>query len=88
VIIEIRDNGIGFDAATVADAPGHYGLVGLRERARASGGHLDIQTVRGGGTTLRLRIPFVAGEAGALDRVAGDLEERSLSCDLPNGANG
>lgn len=89
VIIEIRDDGIGFDAATAGDAPGHYGLVGLRERARSAGGDLVIQTARGAGTTLRLRVPCVAWEAnGAIDPVAGCLEGRSLSCDLPNGANG
>jgi NarL family two-component system sensor histidine kinase YdfH len=71
VIIEIRDDGIGFDAAA-ADAPGHYGLVGLRERARSAGGDLVIRTARGAGTTLRLRIPCVAGDAGgAIDPVAG-----------------
>ncbi|GHO64073.1 sensor histidine kinase YdfH [Ktedonobacter sp. SOSP1-52] len=50
--IEVRDNGIGFDPESLSK-PGHYGLLGLRERARLFGGQLVVQTAPGEGTTLR-----------------------------------
>jgi two-component system, NarL family, sensor histidine kinase YdfH len=55
--LELRDDGIGFDIATVARQPGHYGLLGLRERARLIGGSLEIQSGPGVGTCLRLSLP-------------------------------
>ena len=35
----------------------HVGLGLLRERARLSGGALDVDSTLGSGTTLRLRLP-------------------------------
>jgi NarL family two-component system sensor histidine kinase YdfH len=52
---EIEDNGIGFDPAQVTT--GHYGLLGLRERARLMNGHLLIDSEPGQGTTVRLCLP-------------------------------
>ena len=54
VHVEIRDNGAGFDPAAVP--AGHYGLLGLRERARLAGGTLEIES-GGNGTVLRLWVP-------------------------------
>jgi NarL family two-component system sensor histidine kinase YdfH len=54
--LEIRDNGLGFDS-TDAPPTGHYGLIGLRERARLIGGTLDIESAPGQGTTIRLHCP-------------------------------
>ena len=54
--ISIRDDGIGFDPGQIA--AGHYGLIGLRERARLAGGVLDINSEPGQGTTLRLELPI------------------------------
>jgi len=51
--LEIRDDGIGFDVGG-AERYGHYGLLGLRERARLLGGTLDIDSTPGSGTTIRL----------------------------------
>jgi len=54
--IQIRDNGQGFD--TDGGIPnGHYGLLGLRERARLAGGALTIESAPGTGTTLSMTIP-------------------------------
>jgi NarL family two-component system sensor histidine kinase YdfH len=36
---------------------GHYGLIGLRERARLAGASLEIESRPAKGTTLRVRIP-------------------------------
>ena len=58
VVAHVRDAGPGFDPTTVrADRGRHVGLGLLRERARLSGGALDIDSRRGAGTTLTLRLP-------------------------------
>lgn len=54
--IEVRDNGIGFDPESLSK-PGHYGLLGLRERTRLLGGQLVVHTAPGEGTTLRFLLP-------------------------------
>lgn len=55
--LSITDDGRGFDPAAHAPS-GHFGLVGMRERARAVGGNLDIESEPGRGTTLRLSVPL------------------------------
>jgi signal transduction histidine kinase len=55
--LSITDDGGGFDPAASAPA-GHLGLVGMRERARAVGGSLDVDSEPGRGTTLRLSVPL------------------------------
>jgi NarL family two-component system sensor histidine kinase YdfH len=65
LLIEIRDDGKGFDPDIVATQVGHYGLLGLGERARLIGGALDIESKPGKGTTLRLQIPL--GQQGGPD---------------------
>ncbi len=50
----IRDNGVGFDSQTAPD--GHYGLVGMQERALLCHGKLTIESEIGQGTTIRLII--------------------------------
>lgn len=57
LMFEIGDDGIGFDPEAAARQAGHYGLLGLRERARLLRGQLDIVSAPGQGTTLRLRLP-------------------------------
>lgn len=54
-VLEIGDDGQGFDS-TVRLA-GHYGLPGLRERAEYLGGELQIETLPGEGTRLRISLP-------------------------------
>jgi signal transduction histidine kinase/ligand-binding sensor domain-containing protein len=54
IALEIRDDGQGF-AADKAPGQGHYGLTGMRERAAAIGGTLEVTSEPGGGTTVRLR---------------------------------
>ncbi|KAF1067356.1 histidine kinase [Variovorax sp.] len=51
--LEIVDDGVGFDSQAIA--PGHYGLVGLREQAEAMGVRLAIDSRPGQGTRVTLR---------------------------------
>ena len=55
--VEVRDNGQGFDPDQ-ATAKKSFGLLGMRERALALGGHLDIRSAPGQGTTIALSIPL------------------------------
>jgi signal transduction histidine kinase len=58
VIATVRDEGPGFDPDAVRPDRGrHVGLGLLRERARLSGGSLEVESRRGEGTTLTLRLP-------------------------------
>lgn len=56
--IEIHDNGIGFDPENAIGQSGHYGLLGMRERARIWGGSLTIESDSSRGTTLKLDFPL------------------------------
>ena len=52
--LTIEDNGIGFD---ISKAPtGHFGLVGMRERAELAGGTLTVESAKGKGTKVVLKI--------------------------------
>lgn len=55
VLVEVRDNGEGFDPS--AGHPGHFGLDSMRSRASEIGGHLTITSTRGYGTLIRVRVP-------------------------------
>jgi NarL family two-component system sensor histidine kinase YdfH len=57
VVIEVGDDGIGFDPALGARQNGHYGLLGLRERARLMGGQLALLSAPGQGTRVQLLLP-------------------------------
>ena len=50
----IQDDGVGFDASIIP--PGHYGLLGIRERVRLVNGSFEIQNDHG--TTLKIEIPL------------------------------
>jgi len=71
VSLEIKDNGTGFVADQVAGRhEGHYGLLGMSERAKRLGGRLDISGSPGEGTTVRvilsLRDPVLSPQAATL----------------------
>jgi signal transduction histidine kinase len=54
----VQDNGQGIeDKALVAKRPGHFGVVGMRERAERIGGRLTIRSFAGMGTTIALSVP-------------------------------
>jgi NarL family two-component system sensor histidine kinase YdfH len=59
--LSIRDDGMGFEPALVGRA-GHYGLVGMRERARLAGGTMVLDTARGAGTSLTFVLPLRTAE--------------------------
>ena len=64
VIVEIRDEGCGFELPDSGAAPvdGHVGLVSIRERAALVGGDVTIRTSPGKGTAIRATVPTVGPE--------------------------
>ncbi|MFP5236078.1 MAG: two-component regulator propeller domain-containing protein [Acidobacteriota bacterium] len=65
IALEVRDDGQGI-AQTNQDGEfgsprGHFGLTGMRERAAALGGKLEITSEPGVGTTVRLWAPAAKG---------------------------
>ena len=57
--LRVRDDGRGFDPNIFPgqDRQGHYGLRGMRERAKIAGGKLKIWSEAGAGTEVELEIP-------------------------------
>ena len=58
LLVEVRDEGVGFDPASPAANRG-VGITGMRERVLAFGGELTIKSAPGSGTTLRARFPLI-----------------------------
>ena len=59
--VTVRDDGVGFPStADVGDLTkaGHFGLVGMRERAQSIGAVLDVRSKPGNGTRMMLRLPL------------------------------
>ena len=54
--LEVCDNGKGFDLESTTNA-GHYGLIGMRERARLTNGTLVIESKTDSGTNIRFTVP-------------------------------
>jgi signal transduction histidine kinase len=55
----IRDDGKGIDPKVLEQGgrPGHWGLLGVRERAQQIGGQLDVWSEAGAGTEIQLTVP-------------------------------
>jgi signal transduction histidine kinase len=59
VMLEVRDNGKGFDPQEPARAPrARFGLLGIRERVAVLGGAVQIDSRPGAGTRLRATLPL------------------------------
>lgn len=57
--LQVRDDGKGFDPGMVTtfERSSHFGLRGMRERARRVNGRLDVETDIGRGATISLMVP-------------------------------
>ncbi len=58
--VMVTDNGVGFDVAEThpAKGAGHWGVVGMHERALRMSGTLRVTSTRGRGTTIDLQLPL------------------------------
>jgi signal transduction histidine kinase len=71
--LRIRDDGKGIDFDLLGDEgrPGHWGLQGMRERAKVIGGKLEIWSSAQSGTEVELTLrSSVAYDAGTLQRTS------------------
>ena len=81
--VRVRDDGIGIHPKVLDQGgrAGHWGLCGMRERARRIGGQLSLWSRPGAGTEVELRIPgSIAYEASLTSaglRLFRDKEGRS-----------
>ncbi|MGH9560300.1 MAG: sensor histidine kinase, partial [Terracidiphilus sp.] len=58
ISLEVRDDGRGgASERTPSPARGHFGMTGMKERAAAIGGTLEVESAPGEGTIVRLKAP-------------------------------
>ena len=80
ISVTVEDDGRGFDPeTTLASAPsgGHFGMLGMRERAEGIGGTLVVMSRPGQGTIVKATIPY-----DALDHVPRMPEPTSVIEDV------
>jgi len=79
VVLQIADNGKGFDPeACAGPKDGHFGLLGIRERTERLGGQLTITSAPGAGTSIRVEIPLNSPNGDHfLPSLAEDHEKRA-----------
>jgi len=59
VLLQVSDNGHGFEQEKiVGPGEGHFGLLGISERAKRLGAELSITSEPGRGTIVRVRVPI------------------------------
>lgn len=61
VVLDVRDDGDGFDPSTPA-ATSSFGLRGMRQRAERLAGTLTVESHRGYGTAVSMRLPDLPRE--------------------------
>jgi two-component system sensor histidine kinase DevS len=65
LVLEVVDNGIGFDVPGSAVTKGaHHGMRNMRDRAGSVGGTLEYESAPGEGTTLRMTLQLQGKDKG------------------------
>lgn len=60
IILCVQDNGCGIDpSVALKPPPGHFGILGMRERMERLGGQLEISSAGDCGTLISARVPIV-----------------------------
>jgi len=70
LILLIRDDGKGIEPSVVKEGgrPGHWGLPGIRERAKQIQAHLDFWTENRAGTEVQLTVPGTVAYKTSINR--------------------
>jgi two-component system sensor histidine kinase NreB len=61
VVLEVEDDGVGFDVAELAESTGQrrgWGILGMQERASLLGGTLQIISGPSNGTRVKVTVPL------------------------------
>jgi two-component system, NarL family, sensor kinase len=61
ILLTIEDDGDGFESCDIPE--GHFGLIGLNERAKLLGGKLNVCSEPGTGTLIEVTIPLGTADA-------------------------
>jgi signal transduction histidine kinase/ligand-binding sensor domain-containing protein len=61
LMLTIEDKGVGFRVNEASGKTGHYGLLGMKERAATIDGTLEVTSEPGRGTKVTLRVPIAQG---------------------------
>ena len=90
--ITIRDEGIGFDVARLAEQAGTrqvgWGLFSIRERVTLLGGRFEIESAPGSGTCFRLQVPGDSAQPAARTvAVEQSIEARPQEISIRTGSN-
>jgi signal transduction histidine kinase len=67
LVLSVRDDGQGFQPPTLPDAlarRGHFGLMGIQERALLYGGDMAIHSAPGEGAEVIVRLPYPEPQGG------------------------
>jgi signal transduction histidine kinase len=65
VRLQVKDDGCGFDSQVAGNGRnGHFGFVGMRERAEQIGGTLSVHSEDGSGTEIAVDVPI--GDGGSV----------------------
>jgi signal transduction histidine kinase len=56
LLVEVRDDGAGFEPGDTELRSKHLGLTSMEERARSIGGRLELRSAPGAGTVVRLEV--------------------------------
>jgi signal transduction histidine kinase len=65
LVLSVRDDGVGFDAAAATPREDCFGLEGMRERVELAGGTLVVMSSPGHGTDVVARVPLIDTGAAA-----------------------
>jgi signal transduction histidine kinase len=66
--LKVHDDGSGLGKDGAALRPGHYGIIGMKERATQIGASLELLSEPGDGTTVSVLLPM--GRAAQVEKVA------------------
>jgi CheY-like chemotaxis protein len=83
--IVVCDQGVGFDPSTMGedlDQAAGLGLFSVRDRLTMLGGHLEVKSTPGAGTTITLIAPLEVAESAAADPTVTGMDDAQQS-DLP-----
>ena len=89
IVLELRDNGVGFD--TTAPGPeGHFGMAMMSERAQVGGGTFEVESAPDEGATITVRFPISllqseTPQAAPGSDAAGGAQAIDASPDIPGG---
>ena len=57
--LSVADDGQGFEQLDAfSEVGGHFGLLGMRERAERLGGELELRSTPGHGTQVEVKVPL------------------------------